>query len=125
MGQKKALSTKQYKAANIDIHYGQIKLFGKQIALLSAVSSKPSPSDLFSNLKKWLIEKRMNSNDKIIALTNYLFDDLGEPYYLEGIKKFGGFRTKIMEPKRVKLRKRNVFVKSVICSKSHGLLNQP
>lgn len=48
-----------------------------------------APSDyyLFPNLKKWLAEKKLYSNEEVIAETNGYFSDLDKSYYLEGINK--------------------------------------
>ena len=68
-----------------------VKFYELDYELLPYPPQSPdlAPSDylLFSNLKKWLSRKRLDSNDQIISPTNTYFEDLDKSYFLEGIKK--------------------------------------
>ena len=66
------------------------KLHELKFELLSHLPYSPdlAPSDffLFPNMKKWLAEKRFESNENVITETEAYFEELPKSYFLNGLK---------------------------------------
>ena len=87
-----------------------------------------APSDyfLFSNLKKWLGEKRFYSNDEIISQTNTYFEDLDKFYFLEGIQKLEKRWTEYIQLEGDCTKKKITFIKKPSFDlKCHALIDPP
>ena len=87
--EKSSFPLRQCKGHTSLVSLAKFHELGYKLLPHPSYSPDLAPSDYFllPNLKKWLGEKRFDSNDEIISQTNIYFEDLDKSYFLEGIKK--------------------------------------